>query len=277
MARSRVNRLALCLVTGVVIVSAGIGLEFSQAVGRVPAALSGPSLWLPWLIYGLFSLGLGVVLLLLFRSLDSQTQLTRLNAELTRVSRIDSLTGLPNRRFLDEALLAATSAAERSNEPMTVLLLDIDHFKEVNDTAGHAAGDKVLQELASRLRDRVRSDESVGRWGGEQFLVIMPGTDADAALAGAERLRDCVAGAPVDTVDSSVAVTMSIGVASSVIGPPDEVLMRAGAALHQAKERGRDCVVADRTHLVPAMPRAADQRRRRSPVAPPRGTATGLA
>jgi diguanylate cyclase (GGDEF)-like protein len=259
MTRSRVNRLGLCLGTGILIVSAGIGLR------------TGPSLWLPWLIYGLFSIGLGVALLLLFRYLDSQTQLASLNAKLTRVSRIDSLTGLPNRRSLDEALLAATSAAERRSEPMTVLLVDIDHFKQVNDTAGHAAGDTVLQELARRLRGNVRSDESVGRWEGEEFLVIMPGTDADAALAGAERLRACVAGASIDTVDPSVAVTVSIGVASSVIGSPDDLLTRAGAALFQARERGRDYVVADRTHLVPAMPRAAVHRRGQSPLAAPLG------
>ena len=106
-----------------------------------------------------------------------QDELRLRNEELDQLSRIDGLTGLHNRRHLDEQLSAETNSARRHQQPLAILLLDIDHFKLVNDVEGHPAGDRVLQEFASRLRATVRAGSVIGRWGGEEFLVIAPRTN----------------------------------------------------------------------------------------------------
>ena len=118
-----------------------------------------------------------------------QDQLRQRNADLDRMSRTDALTGLYNRRHLDEQLGRQQSNADRHHDPLCVLLLDIDHFKKINDSFGHPAGDLVLSAFADRLRSELRANDIVGRWGGEEFLVIMPRTDLAGALEVAERLR----------------------------------------------------------------------------------------
>ena len=169
-------------------------------------------------------------------------ELAQRTAELDRVSRTDHLTGLHNRRHLDEALASVTASARRHAFPYSVLLLDVDHFKRVNDRGGHEAGDVVLQVVAQRLQRGVRAEDLVGRWGGEEFIVLAPHTDVAGARVLAERLRASVAAAPVDTPAGEFAVTVSVGGATTAApGPTADPLLRAAdACLYVAKTSGRD-------------------------------------
>jgi two-component system cell cycle response regulator len=173
-----------------------------------------------------------------------QDQLRERNAELDRMSRTDTLTGLANRRHLDEELVRQFSVARRTGRPVVVLLLDIDHFKNVNDTYGHPAGDAVLQEFARRLQQSVRVADVAGRWGGEEFLVILPDSSLPAALKVAERIRVVTAMTPVAVGDASIPVTVSGGCADALFGTPDEVVARADEALYAAKLGGRNQIMA---------------------------------
>ena len=140
-----------------------------------------------------------------------QDQLRQRNVELDRMSRTDVLTGLYNRRHLDEELVRQQSEANRYHDPLCVLLLDIDHFKKINDTFGHPAGDLVLCRFADRLRAELRASDIAGRWGGEEFLIIMPRTDLQGALEVAERLRRATAASPLVTGVPSISATVSGG------------------------------------------------------------------
>jgi two-component system cell cycle response regulator len=130
----------------------------------------------------------------------------------------------------------------RHHQEVGVLLLDIDHFKRVNDLEGHPAGDRVLQEFAARLLSTVRVDDIVGRWGGEEFIVIAPQSDLEGTLNLGERIRACIADQPIDLGDHSIPVTVSIG---CVVGRDSEGLVdRADAALYRSKDDGRNRVTA---------------------------------
>ena len=168
-----------------------------------------------------------------------QDQLRQRNADLDRMSRTDALTGLSNRRHLDEQLGRQLSDADRHDEPLCVLLLDIDHFKKVNDDYGHPAGDLVLCAFADRLRAELRANDIAGRWGGEEFLVIMPRTDLAGALEVAERLRRATAATPVRAGLWRISVTVSGGCAISMGGEADSLLQRADTCLYGAKASGR--------------------------------------
>jgi two-component system cell cycle response regulator len=167
-------------------------------------------------------------------------ELDQRNAELDRVSRTDGLTGLFNRRHLDEELIRQYSISRRNRTPISVLLLDIDHFKNVNDSYGHPAGDQVLQEFARRLTGQVRLEDIVGRWGGEEFLVVLPGADPRAAAVVAERIRLATADEPVLIDGAGIRVTVSGGYASGPLDLPDQQVSRADAALYEAKLAGRN-------------------------------------
>jgi two-component system cell cycle response regulator len=163
------------------------------------------------------------------------------NEELERLATTDVLTGLHNRRSMQLQLEAAMSRAARRDLPLSLLLIDVDHFKAVNDTGGHAAGDAVLADLAQRLRGRLRAEDSCGRWGGEEFLVVLPDTDAADALAVAEGLR---AQAGADGYgERGRLLTISIGVAErEPDDSPEGLVQRADAALYAAKAAGRDTI-----------------------------------
>jgi diguanylate cyclase (GGDEF)-like protein len=170
------------------------------------------------------------------------------NVELERVSSTDLLTGLPNRRSADQTLTAQVAHAARHGLPLSVLMIDLDHFKAVNDTYGHAAGDVVLAEVAARLRAGLREGDTVGRWGGEEFLAVLPMTPAAAAGLLADRLCTQVSGSPVRLgAGFEVPVGVSIGCAGGVL---DErrLLHDADVALYAAKAagRGRSRTSADR-------------------------------
>ena len=160
----------------------------------------------------------------------------------------DSLTGLHNRRYFEKHLAALVEQAGGRGKPVSVLVLDIDHFKSINDTFGHPAGDAVLTEFSQRVRRAVRGIDLASRFGGEEFVIAMPDTDATLAYVVGERLRQKIAGEPfaVGEAGHPIAVTVSIGV-SSLNGPedtPDAILKRADQALYKAKREGRNRVVA---------------------------------
>jgi diguanylate cyclase (GGDEF)-like protein len=172
-----------------------------------------------------------------------QDELRQRNGELEAATRTDSLTGVFNRRHLEERLREVLAAARRQGQPAAVLMIDIDHFKSVNDSLGHAGGDAVLRAVVERLSRSVRCEDVVGRWGGEEFLILGAMTDAAAARALAERVRGAVSAEPV-LLDggASSRVTVSIGCAAG-FEPADRLLGRADVALYEAKSRGRDRVV----------------------------------
>ncbi|HCI12387.1 MAG: hypothetical protein A2063_01780 [Gallionellales bacterium GWA2_60_142] len=169
----------------------------------------------------------------------------RTDREIMELAMTDSLTGIPNRRALME--LAEHALARRGSSPMTLLMIDVDHFKRINDTHGHPAGDAVLRQVARRLAGRLRGGDVLGRYGGEEFCVLAPDTDAEGAMTLAESLRDIIAFRPLTTDLGELQVTVSIGVACC---PDDksrelkDLLAEADAALYAAKEAGRNRVVS---------------------------------
>ena len=181
-----------------------------------------------------------------------QDELRQRNQELDLISRTDVLTGLRNRRHVEEYLARLVSLARRHAEPIAVLIVDIDHFKSVNDRHGHDAGDAVLREVAGRMLDSVRLEDMIGRWGGEEFLVVLPNTAAQGAAELAERLRQVVADEPCQVPDGgAVSVTISLGCAASVIDDAATLVRSADAALYEAKESGRDRVVVAASDELP--------------------------
>jgi diguanylate cyclase (GGDEF)-like protein len=169
-----------------------------------------------------------------------QDRLQERNAELELLSHTDTLTGLHNRRHLDHELNRYHQIARRHGDPVGLILLDIDHFKGVNDTYGHPTGDQVLCEFANRLRSRLRAGDIAGRWGGEEFLVILPGTDAENTERVAERIREAISSAPIATGGQLVPVTVSGGCVVDPGATPAQLLSIADARLYEAKKAGRD-------------------------------------
>ena len=159
----------------------------------------------------------------------------------TKTSTTDSLTNLFNRRFLDATLSAEFTRAQRSDSTLSVLMIDIDHFKKFNDTHGHDQGDRVLQMVARCLQEAVRSFDFACRYGGEEYVAILPGISAEAAWELAERLRVTVAATEVDGLH----VHISLGLASFPVvnvASPEALIEAADAALYRAKESGRNRV-----------------------------------
>ena len=147
----------------------------------------------------------------------------------------DPLTGLANRRFILTQLAGVVSAARRHGRALSVAIVDIDHFKRVNDEHGHAAGDAVLAAVARAMREHIRAEDQLGRLGGEEFLALLPDVDAAAAAAAAEKLRAQIAALEVAHDGSDLAVTISAGWATWEGEAPDELLRRADDALYEAK------------------------------------------
>jgi diguanylate cyclase (GGDEF)-like protein len=164
-------------------------------------------------------------------------------AVLVRRSAEDALTGLPNRRAFEEALAREVARARRVRAPLGLVALDVDHFKRVNDTHGHAAGDAVLREVAARIAAAARAGDLVARIGGEEFAALLGGADLSAAAEAAERIRARVGEAPVAAAGLALAVTVSAGVAALEPGEDGAALLaRADARLYEAKRAGRDRV-----------------------------------
>lgn len=169
----------------------------------------------------------------------------RLINKLSHLSRHDALTDLLNRRAMEEALKHERLRHLRMGEKYAVVVLDIDHFKRINDTYGHAAGDAVLVALASLLKRTAREVDVVGRIGGEEFCLLLPNTGIAGALQAAERIRMAIERRPVWWQQAAMAVTVSLGVAEVLSGGEGihATLARADGALHRAKAQGRNCAV----------------------------------
>lgn len=179
------------------------------------------------------------------RILDLQEQLLYAREALRIQATHDGLTGLLNHAAILEALDAELSRSIRTAQPLAVLLADVDRFKSVNDTHGHQAGDAVLRETARRMRSAVRRYDCVGRYGGEEFLVVLPGCDGESAQAQAERIREAVSAAPVDAGSVQMTITCSIGVAMRALpeaGDAQNLIREADEALYRAKASGRNRV-----------------------------------
>lgn len=171
-----------------------------------------------------------------------QEELRNRAVALERLAFTDALSNIPNRRFLDRQLEALVSGARRHGRPLGVALVDIDRFKRINDTHGHAIGDSVIAEVARRLGARVRAEDYLGRFGGEEFLVLLPEADSEAASSVAEALRAEVCSRPIDTDDGPIHVTVSVGWAVWDDEPGHALVGRADGALYEAKEAGRNRV-----------------------------------
>lgn len=168
----------------------------------------------------------------------------RLEARLIELARTDPLTGLANRRAFTESLASELDRMRRHDHPLSVLMLDVDFFKRVNDQHGHAAGDRVLKIVAELMRNKVRTTDALGRVGGEEFAIAMVETGGDAALELAERIRAAVADTRIDIGGQTIGVTISAGVAVAHKGDTvDGVLSRADTALYAAKNAGRNRVM----------------------------------
>lgn len=167
--------------------------------------------------------------------------------ELRKAAGTDALTGLFNRRFTDEMAQREMTRARRMKEPLTVALIDADHFKSINDTFGHPAGDAVLRALASTFQDVVRQHDVVGRYGGEEFLLIMPNTSQVQARGVLDRLRIRIFGLNVPDLTDHRRVTVSIGASELEEGDTNigAAIARADAALYRAKQFGRNRVELD--------------------------------
>lgn len=162
--------------------------------------------------------------------------------ELARLARRDALTGLPNRRALEEELAREAARAARAGAPLSAVALDVDRFKLVNDRHGHAAGDAVLQAIASRAAAALRGGDVLARVGGEEFVALLPGADLARAVEVAERIRARIGAEPVGAAG---VVTVSLGCAALAPGEDGRSLLaRADARLYEAKRAGRDRVVA---------------------------------
>ena len=186
----------------------------------------------------------------------------RFRQQLVRLANHDGLTGLPNRRRTAELANDALAAATDSDKPLTIAIIDMDHFKFINDRCGHATGDYVLREFARLGRESLRTDDALGRWGGEEFLLIMPDATAEVAIATLERLRTLVFGIGLPPSGAGLRVSMSAGLATRdmQVRSLDELIARADAALYVAKNEGRDLVrVADEKFLTTAGIRRASR------------------
>ncbi len=170
-------------------------------------------------------------------------QLQQQTETLEQQVRLDALTGIANRRAFDESLQYECLRSSRLQQPMSLVLIDLDHFKRVNDLYSHLAGDVVLKRVSALLQQQVRDIDTLARWGGEEFALLLPNTTLGAALEICERIRQQIAQIDCQDIDSSLRLTASFGVANSGIqGQPRQLITQADAMLYLAKSRGRDQV-----------------------------------
>ncbi len=188
------------------------------------------------------------------RILLLQDELVRSREQLRRQATIDSLTGLLNRRAIIEVLTEELARASRTGGSTGVLMLDIDKFKHINDCFGHQAGDAILSEVSARVADALRTYDKVGRYGGEEFLAVLPDCKGDLLVSIAERIRGRVATKPFLVPGAEIVVTASVG--GTVSGPEqmldaERAIRNADFAMYGAKNKGRNCCVIDSAAAAP--------------------------
>jgi diguanylate cyclase (GGDEF)-like protein len=228
--------------------------------GELFASIGGATEWLPWVTLALIALLGAIALALLARSRAEHARARKLGAQLALAARTDPLTGLPNRRALDEQVGRTLAYARRHGLHLSALMIDLDNFKQINDNYGHAAGDRALCALASSMQAVLRESDVFGRWGGDEFLAILTGPPEEMIVV-AERVRMKIAG--LDTSDTGVPhrLTISIGCASGDDLAMGDLIGAADSALLAAKGTGRDRIV-----LMPRLEGSSgpDDRRGRS-------------
>jgi diguanylate cyclase (GGDEF)-like protein len=195
---------------------------------KLYVSVDGLTKWIPWIVFALVSV-LGVALVTLF------ARLAALSQRMATSARTDALTALPNRRAIEEHLTRATAHARRHGEPMSLLMIDLDRFKETNDRYGHAAGDRVLRAVADCLREALRAEDLPGRWGGDEFIVVLPIADESQARAVVTRLRAAAPRAKLSDIGLPDGVRMSIGCATATLTSPDEITHAADLDLYKEK------------------------------------------
>ena len=196
------------------------------------------------------------------RILDLQDELVAARESMRHAATHDSLTGLLNRAEILGMLERELERGRRERRPLALILADIDHFKKVNDTHGHPFGDEALREIGQRMRSRLRVYDGVGRYGGEEFLLVLPACDLEAAIQRANELREMIAGTPVKSGEVETTITISLGVAISGcdgVKEAETLLNRADRAMYAAKENGRNRV----EHVAAARRKPAARRTRK--------------
>jgi diguanylate cyclase (GGDEF)-like protein len=179
------------------------------------------------------------------RIVDLQGELIQAREELRHQATHDALTGLWNRSAILDALEREIARALREGKPIGVIMADLDHFKRINDVHGHPAGDEVLREASRRMTAAIRPYDSLGRYGGEEFLAVMPGCDETCSVRAAERLRAALADRSVSLEGEKISVTLSLGIAAVSdpnLAEADRLIKAADEALYRAKESGRNRV-----------------------------------
>ena len=218
-----------------------------RLVIAVPSAqlfepINGSRRYLPWLLWAAAVLGGLACSLLVGNLLSSRIKLRDANQSLDQLARIDALTGLYNRRQAQDSLDEASANAHRHEQPLSVLMIDVDHFKQINDNYGHDTGDEALRLIADIVRTTLRAGDVLGRWGGEEFLAILPSTGRSGATRVAERVREAISSTPVVVGDQLISLSVSIGVAAHSGEPNDALVAAADTAMYAAKACGRDRV-----------------------------------
>ena len=175
---------------------------------------------------------------------DIWFMVTELQRELAEQARTDPLTGAMNRRALEETILRETARSIRHGIPLCAIIIDIDHFKHLNDARGHAAGDRALQALVNKVKTMLRGQDSFARTGGEEFAILLPDTPMSAGILTAERVRQAIEALEIPFETGPITFTISAGVAQfdSVQGSWEDMMRRADAAMYEAKEHGRNSV-----------------------------------
>jgi diguanylate cyclase (GGDEF)-like protein len=196
------------------------------------ASIDGWTQTLPWLVFAIVSV-FAIALLVVF------ARLTALSERMARSARTDALTGLANRRALNEHLTRATARARRTGRPVSVLMIDLDRFKQTNDRYGHRAGDRVLRTVADCMREAMRGEDIYGRWGGDEFFVLLPDTDEREAARTAERLRRQAGTADLRDIGLPGGVPLSIGVATRTGTTPEDLVQAADLELYEQKAARR--------------------------------------
>ncbi|SFR64240.1 diguanylate cyclase (GGDEF) domain-containing protein [Marinobacter daqiaonensis] len=240
------------LTAGIVAGAAFTGMRFEPATHWLTTVMAVSSISMYLLLVGYVSYSRNLVLhearerqRRIESQLKQQIEENRLLQErLHEQANRDPLTGLYNRRYLDDSLQREIDRCRRQQEPVGLLLIDIDHFKAINDEHGHASGDAVITQLATLLGSMSRASDIVCRFGGEEFLVVLPGTGREPAMERAEEYRQLFANTPVITEAGAITATLSVGVACWIEPmSPDELIREADKALYRAKNEGRNRVI----------------------------------
>jgi diguanylate cyclase (GGDEF)-like protein len=188
------------------------------------------------------------------RIVELQEELLMAREALRQQATHDGLTGLLNRSSVMEILHKELARAQRDHSPLSLLLVDLDHFKQINDEHGHLVGDAVLREASARMKSAIRRYDAIGRYGGEEFLVVLPGCDAAGGTAQAERLRLALAARPFSINGEAISVTCSIGCTLHKDSSADSLIREADEALYRAKQRGRNRVEPSECELNAPLP-----------------------